>query len=310
MKKLIATFLILISIIQSSAAEELELKDVTILVSSYDKAAPIWPTFFDLLFKEWPSLKTYNKDVPIMLLTNAKNYKDSRVTLSKSPFNLKWTGNMTHALSNIKTKYVLYLQDDYFMSDTVLEKKIIYILNLMKKNDLDYAEISPRCAAGSERVSGSTFLLYKDHKKGCFTTLQAALWKTKTFLEFTSTSSPNIWAFEDRKIKPHHKFAYYTAKTKPLKYENFIYKGHLDFRPYIWLYYEGYDLRFADAYKIHPKYKIYNTEVEWFRQNTPRLAKAMFYTSGFFFVTSKKLKKIIRWAQDYYSEKTMNLKTT
>lgn len=310
MKKLLAGILMIVCVTLSSSANELKLKDVTIIVSSYDKASGIWPTFFHLLFKEWPSLETYNKDVPIILLSNTKSYSDPRVTVSKSPLDLKWTGNMRHALSNVQTKYVLYLQDDYFMSDVVLERKIIEILNLMKKNNLDYAEISPRCAAGKEKVQGSKFLLYKDHTEGCLTTLQAALWKTETFLEFTKAGSPSIWAFESKSIKKHHKFAYYSAKTKPLKYENFLYRGHVDFRPYIWLYYEGYDLRFANIYKIHPKYKIFNTEIQWFKENTPRLSKVVFYTSGFFFVISKKLKKFLRYTQDYYSEKTMNLRTT
>ncbi len=310
MKRFLAIIFLIFSVIQTSSSNEAKLKDVTILVSSYDKASPIWPTFFQLLFKEWPSLKTDNSEVPIVLMSNTKEYKDPRVTVSKSPAKFKWAGNITHALSNINTKYVLYLQDDYYMSDVVLEDKIIHIFNVMKKNDLDYAEISPRCAAGKERVPGSKFLLYKDHNKGCFTTLQAALWKTETFLEFTSSGSPHIWAFEDKKIKPHHKFAYYNAKTKPLKYENFLYKGHLDFRPYIWMYYNGYDLSFADHYKIHPKYKIFGTEIEWIRENKPMIAKTIFYTSGFFFEVSRKIKRTIRRAQDYYTEKTTNLVAT
>ena len=85
MKRFLAIIFLIFSVIQTSSSNEAKLKDVTILVSSYDKASPIWPTFFQLLFKEWPSLKTDNSEVPIVLMSNTKEYKDPRVTVSKSP---------------------------------------------------------------------------------------------------------------------------------------------------------------------------------------------------------------------------------
>jgi len=287
----------------SANTQNIKLQDVTIIVSSYDKYANLWPTFFELLFENWPSLKTSNKDVPIFLVSNTKSYTDPRVTVIKSPYARGWNGNVNDALKQVKTKYVLYLQDDYFINDVVLEDKIQEILDATILYKLDYAEVSPRCAAGSEHVGNSPFLIYKDHDTGCFTTLQAAIWNRKTFEEFTSTNSLSIWDFENKKIEPHHRFAFYSAKTKPLKYENFMYHGHIDLRPYTWLYYKGYDVSFVANYEIHPQYKLFNKPLEWFRKNTPILANTGFYTYGFFLNTGRNIKRMIRKFQDERNEK-------
>lgn len=303
MKRTLLIFALFFHMEISANAENIKLQDVTIVVSSYDKYANLWPTFFELLFKNWPSLNTYNKDVPIILVSNTKSFNSPRVTTILSPYSRGWSGNINDALKKIKTKYVLYLQDDYFINDIVLEDKIHEILYAVTLYKLDYAETSPRCAIGSEHVGNSPFLLYKDHSTGCFTTLQAAIWNTKTFEEFTNTNFLNIWDFENKKIEPHHRFAFYAAKTKPLKYENFMYHDHIDLRPYAWLYYKGYDLSFVADYKIHPKYKIFNKQVEWYRQSTPTLANTGFYIGGFLLDTGRKVKKIIRKFQDKSYEK-------
>lgn len=52
--------------------------DLTIVVNSCDKYNSLWDGFFTLLFNQWPTLKTTNKDVPIILISNTSSYPDPR----------------------------------------------------------------------------------------------------------------------------------------------------------------------------------------------------------------------------------------
>lgn len=274
------------------------INDVTILVSSCDKYAPIWKTFFDLLFKHWPSLKTYNKDVPIVLVSNNIDFHNSRVTMAKSPGELGWNGNINQALKQIKTKYVLYLQDDYYIQDDVLEDKVIDIINAAKAKNLNYVEIAPRCAIGSKKVEGFPFLKYKDPDYGCATTLQAALWEKEALEEMSSDKkATTIWALEGRPLKIHNNFAYYIPRIQPIIYYNFMYRGHIDFYPYCWLYSQGYDMKFLDNYKIHPKYKVIK-EFEWLRRNMPKFANFVFFTVGWVKEICHEIKQSVRQILD------------
>ncbi len=294
LKRLCVLFAIIFCSTNNAFAEtkERNLDDVTILVSSYDKFANLWPVFFDLLFKYWPSLKTYNKEVPILLVSNTKDFSDPRVTVVKSPIQLGWNGNIAETLKHVQTKYVLYIQDDYFIDDDVSEDKIINIVNAAKKNNLDYAEIRPRCAFGKEKVDGLSYLNYKDpNGPECFTTLQVALWKKEALQEMTSIGTPQtIWSLEGIPLKTHTKFAYYTPKIKPMSYYNFMYRGHINFMAYCWLNYMGYDLSFLNDYKIRPQYKFFISAQE-FREKMPKLSNYVFYVIGFFKEVGYRAKK-------------------
>lgn len=287
--KFLIAVLVVFNFILAEAKDKKNLEDLTIIVSSYDKFSNIWPIFFDKLFKCWPSLNSYNKNIPIILVSNTKIFNDPRVITVTSPSEYGWSGNMNEALSQIKTKYVLYLQDDYFVRDKILEKEIAAVVDAMNENNLDYVEIHPRCKFGKEKIKNAEFLTYKDRNKPCLTTLQAAIWNTKTFQEFTAQKTPSIWAFEDLSIKPHHKFAYFNKKVKPVDYLNFMYRGYVNFYPYCQVVYEGYDLSFLKNNKIHPKYRFIQ-QAEWYRRHMPKFSHLVFKVIGFLKIASHNIK--------------------
>ena len=312
MKRILLILTLFFYIQTTASAENATLQDVTIIVSSYDKYANLWPTFFDLLFKNWPSLNTYNKDVPIILISNTKSYHDPRVTVVKSPYEKGWVGNMNDALKQVKTKYILYLQDDYFINDIVLEDKIHDILAAMEINKLDYCEmphrltrtLSKRSHDNNAHVRNNAFLVYKKSDVVWFS-LQISLWSTDLFRELIAENSNvgSIWNFEHIQPKSYQKLAYYSRELHPIPHINIMHRGNIDIRSYTWLYYKDYDLSFLSDYKIHTKYKILNIEGEWLKQNTPMLANTLFYIRGFFLDKERKIKRIIGKFQDEYNEK-------
>ena len=306
MKKILLILTLFFYIQTTASAENAKLQDVTIIVSSYDKYANLWPAFFDLLFKNWPSLNTYNKDIPIVLVSNTKSFNDPRVTTVLSPHSKGWSGNINDALKQVKTKYILYLQEDYFIHDIVLEDKMNEILVAMEVNKLDYSGLSLKCCTGitKRHVGNSAFLVYKNPHPCISFSLNTSIWTTDLFRELIAENSvSSIWKFERIKPKPYHKLACYSGKFTPITYRNVMHLGYIDIRSYTWLYYKGYDMSLLSDYKIDPKNKIFNIEEEWLRRNTPMLSNTVFYIRGFFSDNTRKIKRILYKFQDEYREK-------
>jgi len=94
---------------EKNAATAYDLNDVTIVVSSCDKYAALWPGFFHCLFRFWPSLLTTHQNVPILLIANQKHFVHPRVRVINTGKDRGWSQNMLDTLRQVKTPYVLYM---------------------------------------------------------------------------------------------------------------------------------------------------------------------------------------------------------
>ena len=126
---------ILLAPIQSYAMDH-KFNDLTIIVSSCDRYSELWPSFFKQLFKHWPSLNTTNKSIKIILTSNNITFPHDRVITFTSAASLGWSGNISEALRVVDTNYVLYLQDDYILTEDVDEDRLFEIFNSMKENNV------------------------------------------------------------------------------------------------------------------------------------------------------------------------------
>ena len=97
----------------------------TILVSSCDAYEDLWYPFFSLLKSKWKGVETHS----IVLNTEAKKYSFDGLNiltyqLFKNKKKVKWGERLIKTLDMIDTKYVLFLLDDFFLSDEVREEEI------------------------------------------------------------------------------------------------------------------------------------------------------------------------------------------
>ena len=96
-----------------------------VVVSSFDGFVDLWHPFFTLLFRHWPDCP-----FPIYLISNTKEYFDPRVTTINIGEDKQWASNLLIALEQISAKYILYMQDDYFLQSKVdtgyLQKLVEY----------------------------------------------------------------------------------------------------------------------------------------------------------------------------------------
>jgi hypothetical protein len=194
-------FLILFSISSLKADPEPEpviFNNLTILVSSCDKYSEVWPPFFKFLFKQWPSLKTHNAHVPIVLISNKEVYSDPRVTTICVGEEKAWGKNLLDVLPQIKTDYVLLLLEDYFIWQPVNEIRLLEIFEGMQKEKAVYIQISANDSRFNNAQHPPTSIpgVYVKPKFSLYRpSLQAALWNKKT-LEWLTNPVENAWQFE------------------------------------------------------------------------------------------------------------------
>lgn len=169
------------------------LDNISIIVSSCDKFSEFWNPFFTLLFKHWPSLRTQNVSVPLILISNYKTYPDSRVTTYPVGLDKSWSDNMLTVLKNIKTDYILYLQEDYFFNSGVNENILLDLLKAMQ--DIPYIQISDDGTFRGQQAYAPGIVIKGQHNRWR-TSLQAAIWRKEAF-EGLIKPGESPWQFED-----------------------------------------------------------------------------------------------------------------
>ncbi len=173
-----------------------ELRDfkssVAVLVSSCDAFFDAWRPFHAFLQKFW-------NDCPleIFLLTNELTVRSTRLrSLAVGP-DRGWSSNLVWALDRIAQPYVLYLQEDYFLTRPVDGAQMAQ--DFTEAMDFDAASLCFR--ARSEPDAGFQSLndrfgivpLTSDGRTRC----QVALWK-KSALQSVLRAGETAWNFEAR----------------------------------------------------------------------------------------------------------------
>ncbi|UMB54359.1 hypothetical protein MKD41_02495 [Lutibacter sp. A64] len=177
------------------------MKEYSILVNTCDKFEDCWNPFFKLWTVYWPDCKgklylnTEHKNyefkgldiVPLKVCKNNNFPKSERATWSQC---LKW------ALEAMDTDIVLYMQEDYFLKDSVKNKEVEYYVNLMQNNTVikcihltDQSVI----AEGRSNYKNLDTVKYKQrYRVSC----QAALWRKSELLELIRVNE-DAWEFEE-----------------------------------------------------------------------------------------------------------------
>ncbi|MEI8321044.1 MAG: hypothetical protein WCG05_03425 [Alphaproteobacteria bacterium] len=246
------------------------LKDVTIIISSCDKYAELWEPFAKLIFKYWPSLKTYNKNVPIILITNKKPFSFKGIQNFQTGEDKSWSDNMLQVLSHVKTKYVLYLQEDYFLSQPVNDEFLCYLIKKMEQNHIPYIQLNQDTASYADTqkpffsVKNS---IIKSQYLGYRTALQAAFWKKDVF-EWLIKKNESPWEFESyggmRSAGMRSPFLA-IVKDYPITFVNAINLGFWQEGSLEFLRQEGIDIK-----TVLPVAKDYPFTL-WLKNNYPKI---------------------------------------
>ena len=149
---------------------------VAVVVSSCDRFFDAWRPFAFFFRKYWPDCP-----FPIYLITNELRVQSQRIQAIRVGRDKGWATNMQLALEQIHSPYILYLQEDYFLTAPVraerLASDIAYAIeqNAASFCFYDLSLLEPEFRRGDER-----FGIVPEESKGR-TRLQATFWKREAF---------------------------------------------------------------------------------------------------------------------------------
>ncbi|MBE9209864.1 hypothetical protein IQ244_25885 [Nostoc sp. LEGE 06077] len=176
------------------------LSQLTILVNSTDSFEDCWQPFFQLFSIYWP-----NCPYPIILNTETKtfsypglNIQCSQIGLDKPSTKLSWSDCLIRCLDKIKTKYVLYLQEDYFINDYVNTDLINDFLQIMEHEECSHIRLMEIVGNRNEpyqKLSKYPLLWELRQKCNYRISLQAGIW-VKDRLRFYLKPEESGWEFE------------------------------------------------------------------------------------------------------------------
>ncbi len=172
------------------------LEKLTIVVHSCDSYSDLWVPFFTLLKKYWPNLTC-----PIILNTESKDFSFSGLNITcvhPKNINVSYSARLKNALKYVKTEYVLPLLDDFFLRETVDEKRIEQIITYMEQDkSITYfnSESTPLYCNDFEADKYEGF--HRIPPGNNYTlNMQAAIWRTERYCHYWKGNvSPWEWEF-------------------------------------------------------------------------------------------------------------------
>ncbi len=172
---------------------------ITILVNSSDNFEDCWDPFFKLYSNYWNAA-----GVPILLNTEFKTgYTYANLPIRCSAANaqsperrLTWSECLINALHQVETDLVLYLQEDYFIEQTVNTQIIDEMINLMQADpEIKYVGLTHLGNFPPFATWEKDSKLYKVLNTRYRISTQAGIWRKETLLSYLKPDE-NGWMFE------------------------------------------------------------------------------------------------------------------
>lgn len=172
------------------------------LVNSTDTFNDCWPPFFQLFKRYWPSCPCQ-----VVLNTETRNYSDAglRLVCSKVQANdpvgsprLPWSDCLIRCLDAVRTPFVLYLQEDYFLNGPVDQAFVAQCVDVMVEHNVPHIRLMEVDVRARYDQSTLHPLLWQiDQKANYRVSLQAGLWNVAA-LKGLLRSGESAWTFERR----------------------------------------------------------------------------------------------------------------
>lgn len=162
---------------------------VSVLINTCDKYEDVWYPFFRFFRRNW------NCPYKVYLNTETKQCKENDVINLNSGFCDSWSLRLKNALKKIKSKYVIFLLEDFFLLEPVEQNEIDNTIKIMesdKKISVITFEICQRFLSKPTKYFGYN---QRDLSSMYFLNCQASIWRRKDLIEFLNPYE-NPWQFE------------------------------------------------------------------------------------------------------------------
>lgn len=170
-------------------------KDLTVIISTCDKFSDLWDANIQLLNKNWA-----DRNVDTFLVTDKPTDRMfENVTVIAAGEGKEITERLKAVLPLVKTKYILFTLDDYFLTLPIVDAEIVDDIRVMEKHNLDFMRIfvvSKKHLRNRKAVEiEKNIFLLNNYAGDYIVTLYAGIWQKK-FMEQTLTETMNAWQYE------------------------------------------------------------------------------------------------------------------
>ena len=200
---------------------------LTVVVICYDPYidAIRFSNFF--MAKNWSNISANVLYVGGSIGRNVCNYETAT-----TGGDLSFSSRLSIALSNVKTKYLLILMDDYLINCPVDEKKIYENILFMERNNISFCELYTIFRRPKVKKKSNLFLKTSKNVRYRIN-LQPSIFSKDILLELLKMNPNTPWdaemCFMDKKF---NKYDAYFALNKSLSVVNYIDKGYVTRKAY------------------------------------------------------------------------------
>ncbi len=196
--------------------------ELAVLVMSCDAFADVWQPFFTLFRRYWADCP-----FPCYICTDTIPVSEKGFVSLTPGKNYTWSFRLRYALQQIPQRYVLFLQDDFFLLKAADNQRLLQYLEIIQKEQAGLLRVFPT------PPPDVAFKSYQDiglvnlnapYRVSC----QAAIWDKEVLLQIIDETE-TIWQFEIEGSKRSNAIAkpflsvYEDENGTPLEYGNYAF---------------------------------------------------------------------------------------
>ena len=164
---------------------------LTVLVNTCDKYEFLWEDFKKLFDKNFPE----ELGLDVYLLSQTKESPLFKKCLTPGP--IEFSNAVEYALNKIDTPYVLWLQDDYFLTDKLTVEEMQRYIDICGRYKMDRLGICEECGYYNTFNIPYERDLFKFHDQSDYTiSLQASIFRKDWLLNVIKGKSWSPWQLE------------------------------------------------------------------------------------------------------------------
>jgi len=191
----------------------MDTNNISLLVVSCDAYSDLWEPAITLIESEWPDISFniyWGSNFKILHHPGIKNISVGE--------DRSWCKNLDKMLDEIPTEYVIFMLEDFFLTNKADSKSIIEIFNFTKRNNIDCCRLIPNESnQGNVLAETVDYNLIEIPKNTPYRiSTQMAIWK-KSFLRTLLNPKFSAWEFEGINTKLVDEFSFnICAVDKPV----------------------------------------------------------------------------------------------
>lgn len=165
------------------------MNNLTLLVGTCDDYSFLWKNFIKLCNKYWePECKK-------MIVSEELKHDYHSYEFITPGNNINWSDRMIHAINQIKTDFIFFVLEDYFLKEKISNQSIIESINFLEKENANKL-VFTTIPFGFYKLFHIKDDLYKMQDDSDYlTSVQPAIWR-KSFLLKCLQKNWNPWEFE------------------------------------------------------------------------------------------------------------------